>query len=135
MFVVVTLSFHPFIVVHVNTAYNRLTGYSSAKVLGRPLQDCLSGSCKEWMKIGAPHPVAALHERVRTIRSKGNKHQQCKCHAILVGPQLEGNKEVDTSSVTHYAVSFLPVAGSNKSATSGGDKKFRIAGDHRQVMG
>jgi hypothetical protein len=117
---VVTLSFSPYIVVHVNTAYTRLTGYSSAKVLGKPLHDCLGANCKDWIKgCTSPHPIAALHDRVSTIRAKEKTKwsTSCRMHATLVGPQIEGKKEPDTSSVTHYSVSFLPLLTSTETTS------------------
>ncbi|CAB9522982.1 expressed unknown protein [Seminavis robusta] len=126
---VVTLSLAPYIVVHVNTAYTRLTGFSSATVLGKPLVDCLSPSCKDWIKCSvATHPISALHDRVAPIRAKGtNKHDCCcRLQATLVGPQLEGKKEVDTSSVTHYAVCFKPLPTTNHNDPSA-VKKPKIA--------
>ena len=105
----VTLSFAPFIVVHVNTSYTRLTGFSSAKVLGKPLHECVGGKCKDWLDASrTTHPIATLHERVSTISSKGNRRNKCRLNASLVGPQLEGKLEVDTSTVTHYSICFLP---------------------------
>ena len=108
----VTLSFSPHIVVHVNTAYTRLTGFSSAKVLGKPLQVILSAGCCEVMKgCNSQHPIAALDDRVSTIRTKEKYKQNssCRLQANLVGPPLEGKKEPDTSLVTHYSVTFLPL--------------------------
>ena len=106
---VVTLSFAPFIVVHVNTSYIRLTGYSSAKVLGRPLHECVGGKCKEWLDSSheSPHPVATLHERFSAISSKENSRLRCHLKVSLVGPQLEGKKDVDTNTVTHYSICFV----------------------------
>lgn len=127
---VVTLAFRPFIVVHVNTAYSRLTGYSSAKVLGKPLQECLSASCKKsWMKVRVSHPVAALHDQLIPIRTKESKHYPCKCQATLLGSLLEGKDVVDTSSITHYSVSFLPVENSLPAqAQPAGDRPKQIMG-------
>lgn len=108
----VTLAFSPYIVVHVNVAYTRLTGFSSAKALGRPLYECLGSQCKEWMDAcTATYPVAALQDRSSGIFcTKGNKRNHCRFRTCLVGPPLEGKKKgVDTSVTTHFAISMIPV--------------------------
>jgi len=109
-FRVVTLSFAPFIVVHVNTAYIKSTGNSSVDVLGRSLHECIGGKCKNWLDSSreAKHPVAALHDRVSTLTSGGQKLDQYRLQISLVGPQLEGKKLVDKNTVTHYSITFLP---------------------------
>lgn len=127
----VTLSFSPYIVVHVNTAYTRLTGYSSAKVLGKPLHACLGAACKEWVKGSiSPHPIAALHDRVSTIRAEErSKWNKCyRLQATLVGPQLEGKKEPDISSVTHYSVSFLPLIPATQTPSSNSRHQMQATG-------
>lgn len=110
---VVALAFAPFIVVHVNTSYTRLTGFSSDKVLGKPLRECLGEECKRWVQSAASqharHPVTALHDQITCIRSnqdsasltstteddtddhKKKKTQSCSCKisTCLVGPQLQ----------------------------------------------
>ena len=131
-----TLSFAPFIVVHVNTSYTRLTGYSSAKVLGRPLHECVGGNCKDWLESSrkSPHPVATLHERFTTVPSKGSSRTKYHLQVSFVGPQLEGKKDVDTNIVTHYSICFM----TDQGAPAENDIQTvptAPAVDHQLVMG
>lgn len=135
-FRVVTLSFAPFIVVHVNTSYTRLTGYSSAKVLGRPLHECVGGKSKDWLESSGKvrHPVALLHDRISIISSRGSRITKCRVKVALVGQQLEGKREVDTNTITHYSVCFLTHEGSKSEASSKTGSGAPEVG-HHLVMG
>jgi hypothetical protein len=137
---VVTLSFSPYIVVHVNTAYTRLTGYSSAKVLGKPLHDYLGAAWKDFMTRStgaAPHPmIEALNDRITKITVKEKSKQKnncCRLQAALVGPQLEGKNEPDMSSVTHYTVSFFPLIPSTETDSSNSRQQMQETGTGSSV--
>jgi len=95
-------AYAPFVVVHVNEPYTRLTSKSSSKILGRPLHELLDDpvvaaalqtSCQEFS-------LKVLNEQTVTFdNSEGHsKGVQCKIGILPIGN--------DEEHITHYALNL-----------------------------
>lgn len=101
----VTLSFAPFIIVHVNPAYTSLTGLSPSDCLGKPFHDVILQD--EDKKTPASSSLANLHNEVKTFASS-NKQDALKCrvHSSVVCPETDTPEKCNT--VTHFLISLEP---------------------------
>ena len=129
----VTLSFPPFIVIHVNEACCELNGYAANEMLGLPLSKFFGKDHQEKLQ----DSVTALHDQLVPIATKDeptDHPRKCFAKVFLVGPESseassdpekEGEQvdedDDDTSSavvqnndtelyVTHYGVELEPVS-------------------------
>lgn len=84
-----TLSFPPFVVVHVNDACCRMTGFVTHEILGKPLQNLFGMDCHKSLN----QSVAIMHDQLAPVVSNtqplggGDKMLQCFVKITLVGPE------------------------------------------------
>jgi len=107
---IVTLSFAPFLVVHVNPAYTRSTGLSPANILGKPFHEVIEDpSCKA--NTAKASSLTSLHERVTSFvhsGSKGDSESTFSVNVAVVGPEPSDHpsSHLDHKSFTHYMISL-----------------------------
>lgn len=102
-----TLSFVPFLVIHVNAAYTRMTGVAAKDVLGKPFHDVFKDKrCKALA--ANVSSLFDLRDQLTSVHSRGqNKRCYCRLSVSVVGTEI-GNEETD--SPTHYMIGLEPVA-------------------------
>lgn len=111
---IVVLSSSPFTVVHVNAAYLQLTGLSSVRLLGQPLQDLLldgkwTAALSRTKSDGSDFDLRQMNKRVvktRTGTQKGSP-MQCTVSASPIG--------VAADRITHFALVLEQCQGDERS--------------------
>ena len=101
-----TLSFAPFLVVHANPDYSRMTGLTPADILGKPLHEVIQDkACKQ--ATAKTHSLASLNNQVTSFVTPAASGEDTKCrvHVSVVGTDTAAVKK-DKSLVTHFMVSL-----------------------------
>lgn len=101
---VITLSFSPFVIVHVNSAFTQMTGLSSADVLGKEVFQHHDSQ----MKVAKSSSLATLHQQsIRIVSNKEGKKSLLGyvMKVAVVGPEF--GKKTGLKSMTHFLVSIL----------------------------
>lgn len=108
---IVTLSFAPFLVVHVNPAYTRVTGLSPADILGKPFHEVIEdAACK--VNTAKASSLTRLHESVTSfLHAKGDvevDNNKFRINVSVVGPEpSDHSTSLDHKSlITHYMISM-----------------------------
>lgn len=106
---IVTLSFAPFLVVHINPAYTRMTGLTPADILGKPFHEVIEDSSIKASTAKASS-LTSLHEKVTSfLQSKGhtdaNNNKFC-VNVSVVGPEPADNHVDNHKNITHYMISL-----------------------------
>lgn len=132
----VTLSFAPFLVINVNSAYIRMTGIEAKDVLGRPFQEVFKDKrCK--FLAGSVSSLVSMDEQLTSVYSKGqNKRSNCRLHVSVVG--MESDNSSEPMATTHYMIAVESVAQTGLPSASQSDSAPMIAretGHHFEVMG
>lgn len=103
----VTLSFAPFLVVHVNAAYTQLTGIRSADILGKPFCEAIQDpTCKR--TTSQARTLASLNEQVTTFVSPSASNGACTCRiqVSIVGTNETAVQPQQQNHTTHFLVSL-----------------------------
>ena len=107
---IVTLSFAPFLVVHINPAYTRVTGLSPADILGKPFHEVIEDpTCKA--NTAKASTLTGLHEKVTSFARGGSKdadnNNKFSVHVSVVGPEpSERPSYLEQKNFTHYMISL-----------------------------
>ena len=102
----VTLSFAPFLVVHVNPEYTRMTGLTPADILGKPLHVVIQDKvCKA--ATAKTHSLASLNNQVTSFVTPAASGEDTKfrVHVSVVGTDTAAIKK-NRRLVTHFMVSL-----------------------------
>lgn len=104
----VTLSFAPFLIIHVNAAYTRMTGIGAKDVLGKPFQDIFKDKrCKAMA--GSVSSLATLHEQLTSVSTmRQDKRCNCSLQVSFVGSNDDNEQSGKKSSSTHCMVALHP---------------------------
>jgi hypothetical protein len=96
----ITLSAPPFMVVHLNAAFTRLTGMSSASALGHPFHELLNDDAlvSELQSPCDPFALTTIHGKAVTVKSSADRTNAAP-YSISVSPV--GPKPV---TATHYTL-------------------------------
>ena len=106
-----TLLFAPFLVIHVNAAYARMTGIEARQVLGKPLSDVFKDNrCKSIASNVSS--LVTMDEQLTSVQSKGqSKRSNCRLHVSLVGTESDTTiAESEPVGITHYMIAVEPTA-------------------------
>jgi PAS fold len=126
----VTLSFAPFTVVHVNAAYMRMTGLSSVDTLGRPFHELLEDEVlvAALQSQGEIDSLETIHDQVlqaKTASDKNGFHCQVTVSPVGPGPQ----------SISHFALELAPVDSRRTGGSSVGSEPVPSNAFSMVVMG
>jgi PAS domain-containing protein len=107
----VTLSFAPFLVVHVNPAYTDMTGISPADILGKPFHEVIEDRTVKAATSKASS-LTSLHEQVTSLqqgrKTDDDDTKECRIEVAVVGPENKDRTAAfDPNSVTHYMISLV----------------------------
>jgi PAS fold len=99
----VTLSFAPFLIIHVNPAYTRMTGNGAKDVLGKPFREVFKDKrCKSMAAQVAT--LASMHDQLTSVSTiLPGKRCHCTLKVSLVGEANGTN-----SPATHCMVALHP---------------------------
>lgn len=98
------LSFYPFIIVHSNAEFFRLTGLSSAKVTGKPFSDLLTSDSKSLVKASlSVFSINTVNDIVASIKASDDKKHECIAKVTLVGA------ESISSDASHFLIEICPI--------------------------
>lgn len=131
-----TLSFYPYTIVHVNAEFARFTGLPSKKVLGRPLTAIVSAESKRLVEASfsmfLTKPVCDIVVNVTIMiggRNKKGKEEKCiNClfKTSLVGEEPVKNSSCASSNISHFSVEVTPIESDllykNQSTDTGSSK-------------
>jgi hypothetical protein len=99
----VTLSFAPFLIVHINSAYTRMTGLSPANVLGKAFHEVIHDKAFK-TKAAKASSLARLHkETANFVNKKGTDSHGLMMEVAVVKPDGGGK---DRKSMTHCVISL-----------------------------
>ena len=105
------MSFAPFLVVHVNPAYTRMTGLSPADILGKPFHEVIEDpTCKS--NTAKAYSLTSLHEKVTSFaHAKGGadaNNIQFAINVSVVGPEPADRPASwdHKNAVTHYMIAL-----------------------------
>jgi PAS domain-containing protein len=106
----VTLSFAPFLVVHVNPAYTDMTGLSPADILGKPFHEVIEERTVKAATAKASS-LTSLHEHVTRLqlgkKTTDYDTKECRIQVAVVFPEnKDRSAKFDRNSVTHYMISL-----------------------------
>lgn len=106
-----TLSFAPFLVVHVNPAYTDMTGRSPADILGKPFHEVIEDRTVKAATAKASS-LTSLHEQVTSLqqgrKTADDDTKECLIQVAVVGPEnKDRSTKFDRNSVTHYMISLV----------------------------
>lgn len=110
----VTLSFAPFLVVHANPEYSRMTGHTPADVLGKPLHELIQDqACKA--ATAKTHSLASLNDQVTNFftPAASGAATKCRVRVSVVGTDAAAVKK-NRSLVTHFMVSLTEERSDNQ---------------------
>jgi len=108
----VALSFAPFMIIHVNSAYTRMTGLAAKDVLGKPFHQVFQDKrCKTM----AAHVTSLAHmqDQLTSVSTTSqDKECYCKLNVSLVGSEIEMEQSLPA---THCMVAFDAPEAENQS--------------------
>lgn len=125
---VVTLSFAPFMIIYVNSAFRRLTGLAPTDVLGRPFHEVIDEKCKA--SVSKASTLAQVHLMLAGVMGKGkDSNKKCRMRVSLVRPDSqESNVAIDAVSVTYVSIGLEPIDNPPKRNNLFGDAAISMGG-------
>ena len=108
----VTLSFAPFLIIHANSAFTRMTGIKAKDILGKQLREVFKDKRCKAMAANVSS-LAGMHEQLTSVAtSRQDKGFDCRLNIAMVGADTD-----DSVPATHCMIAL----NSSTTAASGNE--------------